>query len=56
MCSARGRKKPQGFAVQRAVPYRKTGNVMMAGAGDATVSVERNGQEIGTRKVAVIAK
>ena len=36
--------------------YRGTGNVMMAGAWDATVSVKRNGQEIGTRKVSVIAK
>ena len=36
--------------------YRGTGNVMMAGAGDATVSVRRNGQEIGARKVSVVAK
>jgi hypothetical protein len=36
--------------------YRGTGNVMMAGAWDATVSVKRNGQEIGTRKVSVVAK
>ena len=36
--------------------YRGTGNVMMAGAWEATVSVKRNGQEIGTRKVSVVAK
>ena len=36
--------------------YRGAGNVMMAGSWDATVSVKRSGQEIGNRKVAIVAK
>jgi hypothetical protein len=36
--------------------YRGTGTVMMAGSWDATVSVKRGGQEIGNRKVAIVAK
>ena len=36
--------------------YRGTGNVMMAGSWDATVSVKRGGQEIGNRTVAIVAK
>ena len=36
--------------------YRGTGNVMMAGSWDATVSVKRNGQDIGARKVPLVAK
>ena len=36
--------------------YRGMGNVMMAGAWDATVSVKRGGQEIGSRKLSVTAK
>lgn len=36
--------------------YRGTGNVMMAGSWDATVSVKRGGQEIGSRKVPIVAK
>jgi hypothetical protein len=36
--------------------YRGTGNMMMAGRWDATVSVKRGGQEIGNRKVAIVAK
>ena len=36
--------------------YRGAGNVMMAGSWDATVSVKRGGQEIGNRKVAIVAK
>jgi hypothetical protein len=36
--------------------YRGTGNVMMSGNWDATVSVRRAGQEIGSRKFPVTAK
>ena len=36
--------------------YRGTGNVMMAGNWDATVSVKRNGQEVGGRKIPITAK
>src|SRR5688572_27418528 len=36
--------------------YRGTGNVMMAGSWDATVSVKRGGQDLGTHKVAIVAK
>jgi hypothetical protein len=36
--------------------YRGTGNVMMSGAWDATVSVKRGGQEIGNRKFSITAK
>ena len=36
--------------------YRGTGNVMMAGNWDATVSVKRDGQEVGARKVPIVAK
>ena len=36
--------------------YRGAGNVAMAGSWDATVSVKRGGQEIGNRKVAIVAK
>ncbi len=36
--------------------YSGAGNVMMAGSWDATVSVKRGGQEIGNRKVAIVAK
>lgn len=36
--------------------YRGTGNVMMAGSWDATVSVKRNGQDVGARKVPLVAK
>lgn len=36
--------------------YRGTGNVMMAGTWDATVSVKRGGQELGVRKVPIVAK
>ena len=36
--------------------YRGTGNVMMAGSWDATVSVKRAGQEVGSRKFPVTAK
>ena len=36
--------------------YRGAGNVMMAGGWDATVSVKRGGQEIGARKVPIVAK
>ena len=36
--------------------YRGAGNVMMAGSWDATVSVKRGGQEIGSRKVPIVAK
>jgi hypothetical protein len=36
--------------------YRGTGNVMMAGAWDATVMVMRGGQEIGSSKFTVTAK
>jgi membrane fusion protein, copper/silver efflux system len=35
--------------------YRGAGNVMMAGSWDVTVSVKRNGQEIGSRKLEVAA-
>ena len=35
--------------------YRGAGNVMMAGSWDATVSVKRSGQEIGSRKLQVTA-
>ena len=35
--------------------YRGAGNVMMAGSWDATVSVKRGGQEVGTHKVPVVA-
>ena len=36
--------------------YRGTGNVMMAGNWDATVSVKRDGAEVGARKVPITAK
>jgi hypothetical protein len=36
--------------------YRGTGNVMMAGSWDATVSVTRGGQDLGTHKVPIVAK
>ena len=36
--------------------YRGTGNVMMAGTWDTTVMVMRGGQEIGSRRIEVIAK
>ena len=36
--------------------YRGMGNVMMAGSWDATVSVKRGGQDMGTAKVAIVAK
>lgn len=35
--------------------YRGAGNVMMAGSWDATVSVKRGGQDIGTHKVPLVA-
>jgi Cu(I)/Ag(I) efflux system membrane fusion protein/cobalt-zinc-cadmium efflux system membrane fusion protein len=35
--------------------YRGAGNVMMAGSWDVTVSVKRNGQEIGSHKLEVAA-
>ena len=35
--------------------YRGTGNVMMAGSWDATVSVRRGGQEVGASKVPLVA-
>lgn len=35
--------------------YRGAGNVMMAGSWDATVSVKRGGQEVGTHKVPLVA-
>jgi hypothetical protein len=36
--------------------YRGTGNVMMAGNWETTVMAMRGGQEIGSKKLAVIAK
>ena len=36
--------------------YRGTGNVMMAGAWDATVMVMRGGQHLGERKMTITAK
>lgn len=36
--------------------YRGPGNVMMAGNWDATVSVKRDGQEVGARRVPITAK
>ena len=36
--------------------YRGTGNVMMAGSWDATISVKRGGQVVGTHKVPITAK
>jgi len=36
--------------------YRGTGNVMMAGSWDATVSVRRGGQELGARKIPITAE
>ena len=36
--------------------YRGTGNMMMAGNWDATVSVKRDGQEVGAQKVPIVAK
>ena len=36
--------------------YRGTGNVMMAGNWDATVSVKREGKEVGARKIPITAK
>jgi uncharacterized GH25 family protein len=36
--------------------YRGAGNVMMAGTWDATVTVKRGGQELGSRKVSITAK
>ena len=35
--------------------YRGAGTVMMAGSWDATVSVKRGGQEIGSHKVPLVA-
>ena len=35
--------------------YRGTGNVAMTGSWDATVSVKRGGQEVGTHKVPLVA-
>ena len=35
--------------------YRGAGNVMMTGSWDATVSVKRGGQEVGTHKVPLVA-
>ncbi len=35
--------------------YRGAGNIMMAGSWDATVSVKRSGQEIGSRKIEITA-
>ena len=35
--------------------YRGTGNVMMAGSWDATVSAKRGGQELGAHKVPLVA-
>jgi len=36
--------------------YRGSGNVMMAGSWDATVTVKRGGQQIGSQKFPVTAK
>ena len=36
--------------------YRGVGSVMMVGSWDATISVKRGGQEIGNRKVPVVAR
>jgi uncharacterized GH25 family protein len=36
--------------------YRGAGNVMMAGAWDATVTVKRGGQDLGSKKFSVTAK
>ena len=36
--------------------YRGAGNVMMAGNWDATVSVKRDGKEVGSRKIPITAK
>jgi hypothetical protein len=36
--------------------YRGTGNVMMAGAWDATVMVMRGGQHLGDEKLTIVAK
>ena len=36
--------------------YGGMGSVMMAGSWDATVSVKRAGQDLGTHKVVVVAK
>jgi hypothetical protein len=36
--------------------YRGTGNVMMSGNWDVTVSVTRGGQALGSRQFAVTAK
>jgi uncharacterized GH25 family protein len=36
--------------------YSGAGNVMMAGAWDATVTVRRGGQDLGSRKFSVTAK
>ena len=36
--------------------YRGAGNVMMAGSWDATVSVKRDGQEVGARKIPITAR
>jgi hypothetical protein len=36
--------------------YRGTGNVMMAGAWDATVMVMRGGQHLGDEKITIVAK
>jgi hypothetical protein len=36
--------------------YRGAGNVPMAGNWDATVTVKRSGQELGSRKFSITAK
>ena len=36
--------------------YRGTGNVMMGGAWDATVMVMRGNQELGSRKITIVAQ
>jgi hypothetical protein len=36
--------------------YTGSGNVMMAGKWNVTISVKQNGKEIGQKKVAVTAK
>lgn len=36
--------------------YRSKGNIMMAGKWDVTITVKRDGQEVGKRMVAITAK
>src|SRR3989442_14232749 len=36
--------------------YRGTGNVMIAGRWDVTVSVTRNGQRLGSKQMTVVAR